>query len=142
MHISSWLRLRISLRDCSGRKKTLSYEIFEVCQIFHYSGSVLRAEIMLFIFALVVFTFGCVLQAEINGNDGFIKHDHRWHNSLFKSVEEHQEGLDLAQLRASAEWIYTTSMRTLLQEKNLNIGEVWALVVCVPTRSPRRVYIP
>ena len=37
------------------------------------------------------------------------------------------EGFDLAQLRANAERIYTTGMRSIMQEKVWNVGEIWVL---------------
>ena len=92
-----------------------------------YAESLFRAVIILLIFGSLVFGWTGMAQAAIQGEVDVIENNHQWQSSLSRDDAGHGEEFDLAQLRATAERIYMAGMRSVLQEKNCNVGEVWIL---------------
>lgn len=92
-----------------------------------YSENLFRAVIILLIFGSLVFGWNGMVQAAIQGEVDVTENNHQWQTGLSKDDVEYRTEFDLAQLRATAERIYSAGMRLVLQEKNWNVGEVWIL---------------
>lgn len=91
-----------------------------------YGESFFRAVIILLVFGPPIFGWDGTVQAAKQGEMDDIEIN-QWQSHLSKDDVGYRTEFDLAQLRATAERIYSAEMHSVLQEEHWNVGEVWIL---------------